>query len=129
MVKTLPRPTDAELAILSVIWRLGSSTVRAIHEEMLRDQPHLGYTTVLKLLQIMTDKGLVVRDESNRAHVYSAKESEESTQRKLVRDLVDRAFDGSAIQLVMQALSAKKASPDELAEIRQLLATMEGEKK
>jgi predicted transcriptional regulator len=128
MARTLPRPTDSELAILSVIWRLGPTTVRAIHEEMLGEQPRLGYTTVLKLLQIMTEKGLVTRDESNRAHVYSAKESEQSTQRKLVRDLVDRAFDGSSIQLVMQALSAKKASPKELAEIRQLLESMEGER-
>ena len=126
---TTPRPTDAELAILRVIWKLGSATVREIHDELLREQPGTGYTTVLKLLQIMTDKGLVVRDESQRAHVYAPSESAQSTQRRLVRDLVDRAFDGSATALVMQALSAKKASPEELAEIRALLETIEGERR
>ena len=120
------RPTDAELAILRVIWQLGPSTVREIHEEMLRDQPRLGYTTVLKLLQIMTEKGLVDRDESQRAHVYSTSASAEATQRMLVRDLADRAFGGSAAQLVMQALSGKKTSAKELAAIRELLDTLEG---
>ena len=123
--KTLPRPTDAELAILNVIWRLGPSTVREIHDELLKDQPRMGYTTALKLLQIMWEKGLVLRDESQRAHVYSSRESEQSTQRKLVRDLADRAFNGSPTQLVMQALSSKKATAQELAEIRQLLEEME----
>ena len=125
MTRNLPRPTDAELAILGVIWKLGPSTVRAIHEEMLKDQPRLGYTTVLKLLQIMTEKGLVERDESLRAHIYSTRESEQSTQRKLVKDLADRAFCGSATELVMQALSGRKASTTELAEIREILDEME----
>lgn len=124
-----PRPTDAELGILRVIWRLGPSTVREIHEEMLRDQPRLGYTTVLKLLQIMTEKGLVDRDESQRAHVYNASESAESTQRMLVADLAERAFGGSSTQLVMQALSGRKASAKELAEIRRLLDSLEGGRK
>ncbi|MGK2856541.1 MAG: BlaI/MecI/CopY family transcriptional regulator [Thermoanaerobaculia bacterium] len=123
-----PRPTDAELAILSVIWKLGSGTVREIHDELLSEQPKTGYTTVLKLLQIMTEKGLVVRDESQRAHVYAPKESEQSTQRRLVRDLLDRAFDGSATALVMQALSSRKASSAELAEIRRMLDTIEGDR-
>jgi len=125
MDRNLPRPTDAELAILRVIWRLGPSTVREIHDEMLKGQPRLGYTTVLKLLQIMTEKGLVERDESRRAHVYSGSASAESTQRMLVADLADRAFGGSATQLVMRALSGRKASPKELAEIRELLDALE----
>lgn len=129
MERELPRPTDAELAILRVIWKLGPSTVREIHEEMLKSQPRLGYTTVLKLLQIMTEKGLVDRDESHRAHVYRASESAESTQRMLVTDLTERAFGGSAAQLVMQALSGRKASAKELAEIRQLLDSLEGGRK
>jgi BlaI family transcriptional regulator, penicillinase repressor len=129
MEKNLPRPTDAELAILRVIWALGPSTVRDIHEEMLKSQPRLGYTTVLKLLQIMTDKGLVDRDESRRAHVYSGSASAESMQRMLVRDLADRAFGGSASQLVMRALSGRKASAKELAEIRALLDSLEGGRK
>ena len=113
------RPTDAELAILGVLWARGSSTVREVAEEMGREG---AYTTVLKLLQIMTDKGLVRRDESARTHVYRAARSERATQRQLVRDLADRAFGGSAARLVMQALAAKKASPEELAEIRRWLA-------
>ncbi|MFA6958921.1 MAG: BlaI/MecI/CopY family transcriptional regulator [Thermoanaerobaculia bacterium] len=125
----VPRPTDAELAILRVIWKFGRATVREIHEEVLHEQPRTGYTTVLKLLQIMTDKGLVVRDESQRAHVYAPKESEQSTQGRLVCHLVDRAFDGSATALVMQALSTKKASPEELATIRELLEKIEGERR
>ena len=126
MPQNLPRPTNAELGILSVIWMLGPSTVRSIHEEMMKHQPKLGYTTVLKLLQIMTEKGLVERDESQRAHVYSPRESEESTQQQLVSDLATRAFGGSATELVMQALSGRKASATELAEIRQMLDALEG---
>ena len=115
-----PRPTDAELAILRVLWRLGPSTVRQVQEELNRIEP-TGYTTVLKFLQIMTDKGLVDRDESQRTHIYRPRIAEDKTQRQLVRDLLDRAFGGSAQKLIMQALSAKKASPKELAEIRALL--------
>ena len=113
------RPTDAELAILRALWALGPSTVREIAEELGRGG---AYTTILKLLQIMTDKGLVRRDASARTHVYRAARSETATQRLLVRDLADRAFGGSAAKLVIQALAAKKASPEELAEIRELLA-------
>ena len=119
------RPTDAELAILRVLWARGASTVREVAEEMGRES---AYTTVLKLLQIMTDKGLVRRDESARTHVYRAARSERVTQRQLVRDLADRAFGGSAARLVMQALAAKKASPEELAEIRDWLAEQEGKR-
>ncbi len=120
----LPRPTDAELAILRVLWARGASTVREVHEAL---QDGTGYTTVLKLMQIMTEKGLVVRDESQRAHVYSARVTQEKTQRQLVTDLLDRAFGGSPAQLAMQALSAKKTSPEELAELRRLLDSLEQE--
>jgi predicted transcriptional regulator len=116
----LPRPTDAELAILRVLWDRGPSTVRQIHDVLLRERP-TGYTTALKLLQIMTEKGLVRRDESDRTHVYQARLSEEQTQRQLVRDLLERAFGGSASKLVMQALAAKRATAEELVEIQKLI--------
>ena len=116
-----PRPTDGELEILRVLWREGPSTVREVHAILSRNKPATGYTTVLKLMQIMADKGLVTRDESNKAHVYTAHAPEEQTQRAMVSDLLDRVFGGSASRLVMQALSSKKASPAELAEIRHML--------
>ena len=112
------RPTDAELTILRVLWTRGPSTVRQVAEAMGREA---GYTTVLKLLQIMTEKKLVRRDESTRTHVYEAAFSEDQTQRHLVADLLNRVFDGSAAKLVVQALAASKPSPEELAEIRKLL--------
>jgi len=117
----LPRPTDAELSILRVLWQRGPSTVRQVQEELGSDT---GYTTVLKFLQIMTEKGLVVREDAQRTHVYEASLPEEETQRQLVTDLLDRAFHGSAKKLVLHALSAKKASAAELAEIRKLLDEM-----
>jgi predicted transcriptional regulator len=120
----LPRPTDSELGILRVLWERGPSTVREVHEVL---QDGGGYTTVLKLMQIMTEKGLVVRDESQRAHVYSARATQEKTQRQLVTDLVERAFGGSPAQLAMQALSTKKTSPEELAELRRLLDSLDKE--
>ena len=116
-----PRPTDAELAILRVLWERGPSTVRQVHEVLVQRVGPTAYTTALKLLQIMTEKGLVRRDESDRTHVYQARLSEEQTQRQLVRDLLDRAFGGSASKLVMQALNAKRATPEELGEIRKLI--------
>ena len=116
----LPRPTDAELAILRVLWDRGASTVRQVHDVLSRERP-TAYTTALKLLQIMTEKGLVRRDETDRTHIYEPRLSEEQTQRQLVRDLLDRAFAGSASKLVMQALAARRASPEELGEIRRLL--------
>ncbi|HSC28443.1 MAG TPA: BlaI/MecI/CopY family transcriptional regulator [Vicinamibacterales bacterium] len=116
----LPRPTDAELAILRVLWERGPSTVRQVHDVLSRERPG-AYTTTLKLLQIMTEKGLVRRDESDRTHVYQPRLTEGQTQRQLVRDLLDRAFGGSASKLVMQALAAKRASPVELARIRRLI--------
>ena len=126
--KPTPRPTDAELAILGVLWERGSCTVREVHEALSQSQD-TGYTTVLKFLQIMTDKGLVVRDESNRAHVYSTRYSEQRTQKQLLGDLIDRAFGGSPAKLVMQALTETKATAVELTAIRQLLDQMEGEVK
>jgi predicted transcriptional regulator len=112
------KPTDAELNILTVLWSRGPSTVRQIAEDMGREA---GYTTILKLLQIMTEKGLVIRDEGARTHVYEAAYTQDQTQRQLVTDLLDRAFAGSAAQLVLQALAASKTSPEELAEIKKLL--------
>jgi BlaI family transcriptional regulator, penicillinase repressor len=120
-----PKPTDSELAILRVLWRLGPATVRAVHAELSRIQ-ETGYTTVLKMLQIMTEKGLVKRDEAERSHVYKPTCSEQHVQRQLVGHLLERAFGGSAQKLVLQALAAKKSSPAELAEIRKLLDEMEG---
>lgn len=126
--KVLPKPTDAELAILRVLWERGPSTVRDV-TEALQVERGTGYTTALKLLQIMHDKGLVRRDDSQRTHVYSAVASEDVTQQQLIRDLLDRAFGGSARQLVLQALSSRKASPAELAEIRKLLDELEQKSK
>jgi predicted transcriptional regulator len=124
--KSLPRPTEAELELLQVLWQRGPSTVREIHEA-LSGEKETGYTTTLKILQKMTDKGLVQRDESRRSHVYRAAWQAEHTQRQLVRSLLRRAFGGSAAKLVVQALSEEKASPDELAEIRTLLDRLEEE--
>lgn len=118
--QSLPRPTDGELAILRVLWERGPATVRQIHEVMGEDRD-VGYTTVLKMLQIMTEKGLVDREEEGRGHIYRARLGEAQAQRHLVGDLLDKAFGGSALKLVMQALAARKASKDELAEIRRLL--------
>lgn len=121
----VPKPTNAELAILRVLWDRGPSTVREVHESL--DRTHrVGYTTVLKLLQIMDDKRLVTRDASERSHVYAAAVSEASTQRRLVADLAERAFGGSSLALVMQALSVTRASPGELRRIRELLDELNG---
>ncbi len=127
MTSRLPRPTDAELAILRVLWERGPSTVRQVHEAQATDRP-TAYTTTLKLLQIMTEKGHVSRDERDRTHIYAARASEEQTQRQLLQDLLDRAFGGSATKLVMQALSSRKASREDLDEIRRLLDEREGTK-
>ena len=123
-----PRPTEAELAILRVLWRRGPSTVKDVHEELARRFQAV-YTTTLKQLQIMSEKGLVTRDESQRAHLYTARLPEEQTQSQLVGDLLDRAFEGSASRLVMRALSSRPASAAELAEIRELLDQLEGGEK
>lgn len=120
-----PRPTDAELEILTVLWSRGPSTVREVHEDVARRKP-TQYTTVLKTLQIMAEKGLVRRNEKQRAHVYEATLPREMTQRQLAGDLLQRAFAGSAASLMMGALSARKATRQELAELRKLLDEFEG---
>ena len=120
----VPRPTDAELEILNVLWQRGAATVREVHDELSARKTTL-YTTVLKMLQIMTEKGLVERDESQRAHLYRARPAQDETQRQLLNDLLARAFDGSASKLVMQALSGREASAEELTEIRALLDAFE----
>ncbi|HZM61163.1 MAG TPA: BlaI/MecI/CopY family transcriptional regulator [Vicinamibacterales bacterium] len=122
-MKSRRKPTDAELAILRVLWTRGPSTVREVAGAMGREG---AYTTVLKLLQIMTDKGLVRRDESARTHVYEASASADQTQQQLVTDLVNKVFEGSAAKLVMHALATGKASAAELAEIRKLLDAHRG---
>lgn len=121
------RPTDAELAILRVLWERGASTVRQVFE-VLSAERELGYTTVLKMLQIMDEKGLVQRNITDRVHVFSATQSQVQTQRRLLDDLLDKAFGGSSTSLVMQALATRKASREELAEIRKMLDQAEGRK-
>jgi predicted transcriptional regulator len=119
-----PRPTDAELAILQVLWQLGPSTVRAVHAELGR-VAGTGYTTVLKTMQIMFEKGLLERDTSQRAHVYTPARPAEEVRRSLVHDLAERAFEGSVARLVLQALSDERASAEELTEIRRFLDRLE----
>ncbi|HEY2516754.1 MAG TPA: BlaI/MecI/CopY family transcriptional regulator [Polyangiaceae bacterium] len=118
-----PSPTDAELEILGVLWRRGPSTVRDVFTEL--EHRGTGYTTILKLMQIMAEKGLLLRDERTKSHVYRAVFREEPTQRRLVRDFIDKTFDGSASRLVLSALSAKPATKNELDEIRALLDEIE----
>jgi predicted transcriptional regulator len=120
MGRLRPRPTDSELAILRILWERGPSTVRQVHEAQAGTRD-TGYTTTLKLMQIMSEKGLVKRDESSRTHVYAPLATEQQTQRQLVKDLVDRAFGGSAAALVLHALNTEGASPAELKEIRKLI--------
>ncbi|MHC4207063.1 MAG: BlaI/MecI/CopY family transcriptional regulator [Planctomycetota bacterium] len=120
------RPTDRELTILRILWDKGPSTVRDVNEAMNEDE-NTGYTTTLKLMQIMVEKGLVFRDDSQFKHVYRPALTEEKAQKQLVGDLLDRAFSGSAEKLVMRALSAKKVSAKELTSIRKMLDEFEGE--
>ena len=119
-----PKPTEAELAILRVLWQRGPSTVRQVNEA-LNQVKKTGYTTVLRFMQIMLEKGLVSRDEAPYAHVYEARLPKEHTQRTLVADLLDRAFEGSMSRLLLQALSSRKATPEELSEIRKVLKDYE----
>jgi len=116
------QPTEKELAILAVLWEKGPSTVRQVHE-ILTQTDRTGYTTTLKLMQIMTEKGLLRRNDAQRTHIYRAKHPQQATQQRLVKNLLEKAFAGSAENLVMQALSAKKISPEELTKIRKLLDT------
>ena len=120
----LPRPTDAELEILTVLWSRGPSTVRDVHEAISKRRT-AQYTTVLKLMQIMTEKQLVRRNETQRAHVYEAARPREWTQRQLAGDLLERAFGGSASEMLVGALAARRATKKELAEIRRLLDEIE----
>lgn len=122
-----PKPSAGELEILHVLWRRGPSTVHQIQPDLKRGD-RVGYTTVLKLLQIMFEKGLVRRDESTRPHVFRAAVAEAQVKRRLVADLLDQAFEGSSMNLVMQALSAKPATPEEVRKLRQLLDEIEGER-
>jgi BlaI family transcriptional regulator, penicillinase repressor len=128
----LPKPTESELEILQVLWQRGASTVREVNDELNRRQPspgkEIGYTTTLKLMQIMSEKGLVARDEQARTHVYVALAQERDTQGQLLDRFVDSVFQGSALKLVMQALGKQRTSPDELREIRKLIDDLENEK-
>ncbi len=124
MLRRHSRPTDAELAILLVLWRRGPSTVRQVRATLEEDRP-TGYTTALKMLQIMFEKGLVLRDESERSHVYRARASEQQTQRQLLRDLADRAFDGSLAQVAAHALAMKPVTRAEAADIKKQIRVAE----
>ena len=119
-MERLQKPTALELEILRVLWERGPSTVREVHEVLAQGKP-IGYTTVLKIMQIMTQKGSVARNEDSKAHIYKARQPAENTKRQLVGDLLQRAFAGSASQLMMHALAGKKTSQEEIAEIRELL--------
>jgi len=125
--KTLPKPTEAELELLRILWEKESATVREIYDAWNATRPS-GYTTVLKLLQIMTTKGLVVRDEANRAHLYRAAMSQDTTQNELLKDLSVRLFSGSAAQLALHALAMEPASADELDAIRALIDSKRNDK-
>jgi len=117
---TPQKPTAAELQILQVLWDRGPSTVREVHDA-LREEKALGYTTVLKLMQIMTTKGLVRRNEDQRAHVYEAQQPAEKTKRQLAADMLERVFDGSARELMLHALAAQRSTRQEIEELRSLL--------
>lgn len=117
------KPTESELEILQVLWNKGTATVREVHEELASNKD-VGYTTTLKLMQIMHEKGLVNRDDSSKTHVYQAAVSREKTQKHLVGKMIDNLFAGSPAQLVMQALGNHKASLDELDEIQELLNSL-----
>jgi len=119
-LRTLPRPTEGELELLGILWDRGPSTVRDVHDQISRRRP-LGYTSVLKLLQIMTDKGLVEREESGKAHIYRPVASQNETQDQILRDMSARLFSGSAAQLAMHALSLEPVNEQELEELRHLI--------
>jgi BlaI family penicillinase repressor len=123
-----PKPTPVELSILGVLWERGPSTVREVHEVLSKTKP-IGYTGVLKFLQIMTVKGSVRRNSEQRAHVYEAFQPEDKTKRQLVGDLMQRAFSGSASELVMHALAGKRTSQEEIDEIRRILDAHERKSK
>ena len=121
--KSALKPTEAELSLLNILWAMGPATVRQIHDTVSIKQK-TGYTTVLKILQIMHEKSLVIRDETNRAHVYAAANSETQTQSSLIKDLIIKAFGGSTSKLVMRAID-ENTSQEEIDDIRQLLNELE----
>lgn len=124
MTDSQPQPTSAELELLNILWERGPSTVRQIHE-VVSGSRQTGYTTTLKILQKMFDKGLVKRDESSRSHIYMPAVQAEKTQRQLVNDLIEKAFGGAAEKLVMQALSSRQVAPEEIETLRELLDSLE----
>lgn len=126
MKRPPPKPTASELEIFHVLWNRGPSTVRAVLDA-LSEKKSLGYTGVLKFLQIMTAKGMVRRDESNRAHVYEAVRPAEQTKRQLAKDMLQRVFEGSASQLMMHALAGHRPSPEEIEELRRILDAYKGD--
>lgn len=126
--QNIQKPTESELEILSILWQREAATVREVHE-IINDKRPTAYTTILKLMQIMTEKGLVVRDERAKAHVYRPTIEREATERKFAEDLLKRVFGGSASQLVMRVLETKPASDEELSEIRRMLDEAERKEK
>ncbi len=127
MQNPIPKPTESELEILQILWQKGQATVRDVHEKI-AESKEVGYTTTLKIMQIMAEKGLVTRDENNRTHIYQAAVQEEDIQKSLLDKFIDTTFRGSAMKLVMQALGNHKTSPEELAEIQRLLEQMRNSK-
>ena len=127
MNKKLPKPTESELEILQILWQAGPSSVRFVNDE-LNKQREVGYTTTLKLMQIMLEKGLVARDAQSRTHIYTAAVSEANMQKQLLKKFVDSTFRGSALKLVMQALGDNKTSSEELEEIKALIKKIEEKK-
>ncbi len=127
MSNPIPKPTESELEILQILWQKGSATVREVHEELSKNKDS-GYTTTLKIMQIMTEKTLVSRNETNRTHIYTAAVPEEAMQQTLLDRFIDTAFRGSAMKLVMQALGNHETSADELAKIQQLIDRMHPDK-
>ena len=130
---TQQKPTESELEILQLLWKKGPLTVRLVHEQINAArssfQKEKGYTTVLKIMQIMAEKGLVIRDTSQKIHVYEAAVQESDTQKKLLKDFVNNTFDGAAMKLVMQTLGQHKASKEELSQIKALIDKLESEQK
>lgn len=123
-----PKPTEKELEILQILWEKGSSSVRDVHEGLGGDVKN-GYTTILKMMQIMHEKGLLTRQKNGKLHLYKAETNRENTQHQLLSHLIDNAFQGSASQLILSALGRKKSSPEELNAIRKYLDQLEGGKK
>lgn len=125
--ETVPKPTESELEVLQVLWNSGPATVRSVNDK-LNEKKNVGYTTTLKIMQLMVEKGLLKRDENQRSHLYSAAVKEKDTQRLLLDRFLETAFGGSAMKLVMQALGNHKTTKEEISRIRELLDNIEGDK-